>query len=95
MSSMIYSWSTPSDATKLLLISYSVYVCSGHWFILASLELNPSTGAKHTVSDQWNSLKVDTIEILECLESRFRMGIYTEQDLHAIVVELELGGGDD
>ena len=42
-----------------------------------------------------------TIEILECLKSWFRTGIYTQQDLHAIVAaenagmeeELELESG--
>ena len=49
------------------------------------------SGAKHTVSDQRNSLKADTIEILECLKSWFRTGIYTQQDLHAIVAAENLG----
>ena len=43
------------------------------------------SGAKHTVSDQRNSLKSETIELLECLKSWFRMGLFTEEDLHAIV----------
>ena len=46
------------------------------------------SGAKHTISDQRNSLKSETIELLECLKSWFRLGVFTEQDLHAIVVDL-------
>ena len=38
--------------------------------------------AKLTVSDQRNSLKGETIEVLECLKSWFRLGIFTENDLH-------------
>lgn len=43
------------------------------------------SGAKHTVSDQRNSLKAETIELLECLKSWFRLGLFTEEDLHTIV----------
>ena len=43
------------------------------------------SGAKHTLSDQRASLKSKTIELLECLKSWFQLGIFTEQDLHAIV----------
>ena len=43
---------------------------------------------KHTISDQRNSLKSATIELLECLKSWFRLGVFTEQDLHAIVGNL-------
>ena len=43
------------------------------------------SGARHTLSDQRASLKSETIELLKCLKSRFRLGIFTEQDLHAIV----------
>ena len=46
------------------------------------------SGAKHTISDQRNSLKSVTIELLECLKSWFRLGVFTEQDLHAIVDNL-------
>ena len=58
------------------------------------------SGAKHTISDQRNSLKGSTIEMLECLKSWFRIGIYTEQDLHEIVtaegdgMDMELEDGD-
>ena len=47
------------------------------------------SGAKHTISDQRNSLKSTTIELLECLKSWFRLGVFTEQDLHAIVDNLD------
>ncbi|MCJ1469131.1 Phospholipase C [Pseudocyphellaria aurata] len=42
-------------------------------------------GAKLTVSDQRNSLEGETIELLECLKSWFRLGLFTEEDLHAVV----------
>ena len=47
---------------------------------------------KHTISDQWNSLKSETIELLECLKSWFRLGVFTEQDLYAIVGQLNEEG---
>ena len=47
------------------------------------------SGAKHTVSAQRHSLKSETIELLECLKSWFRLGIFTEEDLHAIVDTLQ------
>ena len=50
------------------------------------------SGAKHTVSDQRNSLKSTTIELLECLKLWFKLGIFTEQDLHAIVDNLNEEG---
>ena len=50
------------------------------------------SGIKHTVSDQRNSLKSTTIELLECLKSWFRLGVFTEQDLHAIVGNLNEEG---
>ena len=43
------------------------------------------SGAKHTISDQWANLKSETVELLKCLKSWFRAGIFTEEDLHAIV----------
>ena len=45
-------------------------------------------GAKHTILDQRNSLKSEIIELLECIKSWFRLGVFTEQDLHAIVGQL-------
>ena len=42
-------------------------------------------GAKHTVSDQRNSLGAETIEPLECMKSWFKLEIFTEQDLTAII----------
>ncbi len=47
------------------------------------------SGAKLTVSDQRNGLKSETIELLECLKSWFRLGIFTKEDLHRIVEQLE------
>ena len=52
------------------------------------------SGAKHTISDHRASLKSETIELLECLKSWFRIGIFTEEDLHAIVSTMGEGGED-
>ena len=30
-------------------------------------------------------MKIETLELLECLKSWFRLGIYTEQDLRTII----------
>ncbi len=43
------------------------------------------SGAKHTLNKQRISCLVETIELLECLKSWFRLGIFTEADLHAII----------
>ncbi len=43
------------------------------------------SGAKHTLDEQRISCSVETIELLECLKSWFRLGIFTEADLHAII----------
>ena len=50
------------------------------------------SGAKLTVSDQRNGLKGETIELLECLKSWFRLGIFTEEDLHAVFNDLDEDG---
>ena len=47
------------------------------------------SGAKLTFSDQRNGLKSETIELLEYLKSWFRLGIFTEEDLHAVVNDLD------
>ena len=47
------------------------------------------SGAKHTITDQRNSLKGETIELLECLKSWFHMGIFVEKDLHTILAITE------
>ena len=49
------------------------------------------SGAKHTISGQRASLKSTTTELLECLKLWFRLGILTEQDLHAIIRTMEEG----
>ena len=48
-------------------------------------------GAKRTVSDSRGRLQSETIEISECLESWFRLGVFTKEDLHAIVGTMEDG----
>ena len=51
--------------------------------------------AKRTISDSRGSLKSETIELLECLKSWFRLGIFTKEDLHAIVVTMGEGVADE
>ena len=41
-----------------------------------------------------NSLEAETIELLECMKSWFRLGIFTEQDLHVIVSTMEEGAAE-
>ena len=50
--------------------------------------------ARHTVSDYRSRLKSETIELLEFLKSWFRLGIFTEEDLHTIVGTMEEGGAN-
>lgn len=40
---------------------------------------------KYTVSNQKNSFETEIIKLLKCMKSWFRLGIFTEQDLHFIV----------
>ena len=53
------------------------------------------SGAKCTISDQWASLKSKAIELLECLKLYFRLEIFTEEALHAIVNSLKEGDMED
>ena len=50
------------------------------------------SGAKLRDSDQQNSLKGKTIELLVCLKSWFRLDIFTGRSVHAIVGGLGGGG---
>ena len=43
------------------------------------------SGAKHTVLDSRGRLKSEIIELLKCLKLWFRLGIFTKEDLHALV----------
>ena len=52
------------------------------------------SGAKHTLLAQRASLKDETVELLERLKSRFRPGIFTEEDLHTIVNTVEEGSAE-
>ena len=45
------------------------------------------SGAKHTISDQRGRLKIETIELLECLKSWFRIGLFTKQELHDMIAQ--------
>ena len=49
------------------------------------------SGAKRTISDSRGSLKSETIKLLECLKSWFRLGIFMKEDLHVIVSNMEEG----
>ena len=49
------------------------------------------SGAKRTVSDSRGRLQSETIEILECLKSWFRLGVFTKENLHVIVGTMEDG----
>ena len=60
-----------------------------HFIPTISAELERMfSGTKHTISDQRNSLKSETIELLKCLKSWFRLSVFTEEDLHAIMSNL-------
>ena len=50
------------------------------------------SNAKHTVFDQRNSLKNTTIELLKCMKLWFRLSVFTEQDLYAIIGNLNEEG---
>ena len=43
------------------------------------------SSAKHTITDQWYSLNIDSIELLECLKLCFRIGIFVEEDLYSAI----------
>ena len=47
------------------------------------------SGTKHTISDNRCKLTSETIEVLECLKSWFRLEIFTEEDLHAVASAIE------
>ena len=91
-------WVRPEQRVRLPLLSKMAIDI----FSIPAMSSEPErvfSGAKHTISEQRNSLKADTIEILECLKSWFRLGIFTEQDLHAVVAsqgstEIELEAED-
>ena len=43
------------------------------------------SGVKRTILDVRGSLRSESIELLKCLKSWFRLGIFTKEDLHTIV----------
>ena len=51
------------------------------------------SGAKRTVSDSRGRLQSETIDILKCLKSWFRLGVFTKEALHAIVSNLTMEDG--
>ena len=50
------------------------------------------SGAKYTVLDLRDSLKGETIELLECLKFWFRLGVFTKEDLYTIIGNLDEEG---
>ena len=51
------------------------------------------SGTKYTITSQRYRLKIDTIELLECLKLWFRIGIFTQEDLYNII-EIQERDGD-
>ena len=45
------------------------------------------SGAKHTISDRRMQLKIESIELLECLKTWFRIGLFIEQELHEMIAQ--------
>ena len=43
------------------------------------------SAAKHTINEQRMAIRATTLEVLECLESWFRIGLSTQEDLHIIL----------
>ena len=57
-------------------------------FLIPAMSSEPErifSGAKHTLTEQRLSYSIETIELLECLKSWFKLGIYTEEDLYTII----------
>ncbi len=83
-------WLEPKQRTRFPLLSLMAIDI----YSIPAMSSEPErvfSGAKHTISEQRASLKSTTIELLECLKSWFRIGIFTEQDLHAIIDTMEEG----
>lgn len=60
-------------------------------YSVPAMSFQPEHGfsrAEFMVSDQRNSLKGETIELLECLKSWFRLGILMGSTSHAIFIDL-------
>ena len=53
---------------------------NGNRYLLCPSRVFSST--KHTITDQRCSLKIEAIELLE---SWFRIGIFTQEDLHSVI----------
>ena len=49
------------------------------------------SGAKCTISEKKDSLRSETIELIECLKLWFRLDIFTKQDLYIIVDSMKEG----
>jgi hypothetical protein len=43
------------------------------------------SSTKHIISDERASLKADTVEALECVKYWMQAGIYTDEDLNAVM----------
>ena len=56
--------------------------------------IGPPGRASGFCGDHRARLKSETLELLECLKSWFRLGIFTQQDLHDIVGTMERRGAE-
>ena len=50
------------------------------------------SSTKYIITDQRCRLKIETIELLECLKSCFRIGIFTQEDLYSVIAMQERDG---
>ena len=86
--SAIEWWLLPEQRQRLPLLSKMAIDI----YSIPSMSSEPErvfSGSKHTITDQRCRLNIETIELLECLKSWFRIGSFTEQDLHDIIAGQE------
>ena len=43
------------------------------------------SGVKHVVTELRNRLHIESIELLECLKSWFKNGIFVDEELHELI----------
>ena len=84
-------WLEPEQRAQLPLLSKTV-IDIYSIPVMSSEPERASSGARDTLSDQRSSLECETIEMVECLKSWFRLGIFTEEDLNAVVHTLNENG---
>lgn len=57
-------------------------------FSISAMSSEPErvfSSTKHIISDERASLKADTVEALECVKHWMQAGIYTDEDLNAVM----------